>query len=74
MERLQTLVAATNNTHKLTELIRLFPARRVVSPGELGVRFDFDEDGDTYLANAYGKAMALYGQVRRPVLAISSTL
>ena len=74
MERLQTLVAATNNTHKLTELIRLFPARRVVSPGELGVRFDFDEDGDTYLANAYGKAMALYEQVRSPVLADDSGL
>lgn len=74
MERIDTLVAATNNAHKLAELVRLFPARRVVSPGELGLRFDFDEDGDTYLANAYGKAMALYEQVRRPVLADDSGL
>jgi XTP/dITP diphosphohydrolase len=72
--RVDTLVAATNNPHKLAEFIRLFPGWRVLSPAEVGVRFDFAEGGESYLANAFGKAQALHAQVRQPVLADDSGL
>jgi XTP/dITP diphosphohydrolase len=68
------LVVATNNAHKVRELTRLFPGVRLFTPSELGVDFQFEETGSTYLDNALGKALHLYAQVGRPVLADDSGL
>lgn len=68
------LVLASNNAHKLQEMSRLFPGVRIVTPRELRVDFDFEENGSTFFQNAHGKAMALFEKVRRPVLADDSGL
>ena len=72
--RMTEILLATNNDHKRAEFTRLFPGARVVAPKELGIDFSFDEDGDTFLANALGKAQALYALAKRPVLADDSGL
>jgi XTP/dITP diphosphohydrolase len=68
------LVVATNNAHKVRELTRLFPGVRLRTPSELGIAFEFEETGATYLDNALGKALHLQAQVGRPVLADDSGL
>ncbi len=68
------LVVATNNAHKIRELTRLFPGVRLRTPAELGIAFEFEETGSTYLDNALGKALHLHAQVGRPVLADDSGL
>jgi XTP/dITP diphosphohydrolase len=68
------LLLASNNEHKRQEFIRLIPGVRIVTPADIGVRFDFDEDGETFLANAFGKAMALFHVAGRPVIADDSGL
>jgi XTP/dITP diphosphohydrolase len=65
---------ATGNEHKIIELRRLFPSFSLHVPSEAGVRFAFDETGSTYLDNSLGKALHLYQQLRRPVLADDSGL
>jgi len=68
------LVVATNNAHKVKELTRLFPGVRLRTPSDLGIAFEFEETGATYLDNALGKALHLQAQVGRPVLADDSGL
>ncbi len=68
------LVVATNNAHKVRELTRLFPGVRLRTPTELGLAFEFEETGSTYLDNALGKALHLHAQLGRPVLADDSGL
>ncbi len=68
------LLLASNNGHKRDEFIRLFPGVSIVTPQEIGVSFDFEEDGETFLANAFGKAMALFQAARRPVIGDDSGL
>ena len=75
MDRMgRELVVATNNAHKVRELTRLFPGVRLRTPSDLGVAFEYEETGTTYLDNALGKALHLYAQVGRPVLADDSGL
>ena len=68
------LLLASNNDHKHEEFVRLFPGVRIVRPREIGVSFDFAEDGESFLANALGKARALYGIAHRPVIGDDSGL
>jgi XTP/dITP diphosphohydrolase len=68
------LLLASNNDHKHREFVRLLPGVRIVLPRDLGIRFDPREDGDTFLSNALGKAVALYGTAHRPVIADDSGL
>jgi XTP/dITP diphosphohydrolase len=68
------LVVATNNAHKVRELTRLFPGVHLLTPSDLGVVFEFQEEGSSYLDNSLGKARHLYAQVGRPVLADDSGL
>lgn len=68
------LVLASNNAHKHAEVSRLFPGARIRTPRELGISFDFDESGETFLENARGKAMALFQKAGMPVLADDSGL
>lgn len=74
MGRVAELVVASNNAHKLRELTRLFPGVRLLTPSGVGVAFDFEENGDSYLENALGKARHLHALVGRPVLADDSGL
>jgi XTP/dITP diphosphohydrolase len=65
---------ASNNAHKHQEFVRLFPGMRILMPRELGIEFDFEETGDTFLENAFGKAIALYHEAKRPVISDDSGL
>ena len=67
-------VLASNNEHKFAEFSRLFPSLRIFLPREVGVALDFEENGRTFFDNAHGKALALFGKTRRPVLADDSGL
>ena len=68
------LLLASNNDHKRLEFDRLFPGVTIRTPRDVGVDFDFDENGATFLANAHGKAMALFHSARLPVIADDSGL
>jgi XTP/dITP diphosphohydrolase len=68
------LVVATNNAHKVRELGRLFPGVRLRTPSDLGIDFQYEEKGATYLDNALGKALHLHALVGQPVLADDSGL
>ncbi len=68
------IMVATNNRHKLREIRELFPASRILSPGEAGIEFFHEETGNTFLENALGKASALQQLSGRPVLADDSGL
>jgi XTP/dITP diphosphohydrolase len=71
---LNTILLASNNTHKHQEFARLFPGISMLTPRDVGVELDYAEDGDSFLANAHGKAMALFRAARRPVIADDSGL
>ncbi len=68
------ILVATENTHKMEELSVIFDAHRLLTPLSKGIDFSFDETGETFLANAYGKAMALYRQAGEAVIADDSGL
>ncbi len=68
------LVCATNNPHKAAEFSRLFPDFEIHTPADLGIAFDYEEKGNSFLENAYGKAMSLFSLIHRPVLADDSGL
>ncbi len=55
-----TLVLATGNEHKRRELSGILAGFKILVPGELGIAFEFDETGSTYLENSLGKAMTLH--------------
>ena len=68
------LVLATNNPHKVWEISRLFPGFKIITPSNLGVEFEYEEKGKSFLDNALGKAMSLFLKIRKPVLADDSGL
>jgi XTP/dITP diphosphohydrolase len=68
------LLLASNNEHKRREFTRLFPGVKILEPRDVGISFDFPEDGETFLANALGKAAALQRLAGRPVIADDSGL
>jgi XTP/dITP diphosphohydrolase len=68
------ILLASNNGHKHDEFTRLFPGRTVRMPADLGLTFSFEEDGSTFLANALGKAEALFALAGIPVIADDSGL
>lgn len=70
-----TILVATNNAHKKTELEAIFPSWTLLLPADVGhPGWDHDETADTFLGNALGKAQALWTTVggRYPVLADDS--
>ncbi|MGI8609914.1 MAG: RdgB/HAM1 family non-canonical purine NTP pyrophosphatase [Candidatus Dormibacteria bacterium] len=70
------MLLATNNTGKLAEYRRLLEPTpvEVVSPQEIGLDLDVDEDGLTFLANAQKKARGFAGASGLPALADDSGL
>jgi XTP/dITP diphosphohydrolase len=71
---IKELLLASNNDHKRREFARLLHGVTILMPGDIGIDFDFAEDGDTFLANAYGKAAALHRLAGRTVIADDSGL
>ena len=67
-------VLASNNGHKLAEFVRLFPNHTILMPSDIGLEFAYSEEGETFLENAYGKALALFHMAKRPVMADDSGL
>jgi XTP/dITP diphosphohydrolase len=68
------ILVATENTHKVKELSVIFAEHTLLPPHEKGIEYSFEETGETFLANAQGKALALYEQARGPVIADDSGL
>lgn len=66
------VILATGNTHKARELQQILSPHKVLIPADLGINFDCEETGTTYLANAMLKAETLYKLAGRPVLADDS--
>lgn len=59
------LLLASNNRHKKAEFESIFPAFTIVTPGDLGLEFDVEETGTTFLENALLKARRLETQAKQ---------
>lgn len=70
------ILLASNNQHKARELDSILPGHHLLTPRDLGLDFDFEETGETFLDNALGKARALFASSGRrlPVMADDSGL
>ena len=68
------LYIATGNIHKVRELQAIFHTHRLHTPADIGIDFHYEETGDTFFANAYGKAQSLFRTVGMPVIADDSGL
>jgi len=73
---LQTLLIASNNSHKHEEIKHILQALpvRLLTPAALGLALTVPEDGATYYDNAYAKAKAFYLASGLPTLADDSGL
>ncbi len=69
------ILLASANQHKVREFRSIFTGHRVLTPPELGLDFDYEETGDTFFANAFGKAETLFQlfQLHRESAAREST-
>ena len=79
MKSAPSLVLASNNRHKAEEYRRILGSWTIGIPGDLGISFDFEENEQTFAANALGKALALHEALAAagnasPVLADDSGL
>lgn len=68
------LLLATNNQHKKLELSQILNQHKIITPDEIGIDFDCDETGTTFLANSLLKAETLFEIAGRPVIADDSGL
>lgn len=68
------LIFATGNSHKKEELARILTGHTILMPSDIGVEFDFEETGTTYLENSLGKAMHLHKLTGKAVIADDSGL
>ncbi len=68
------IIFATQNKHKAEELRLILPGHRIYTPDDIGVDFDYEETGNSFLENSMGKAKALYGITRKAVIADDSGL
>lgn len=72
--KLETLIVATGNKHKLQEIQAIFKDVRVVSAREAGYTGDPEETGATFEENAIIKARAAAEALNLPALADDSGL
>ena len=63
------LLLASNNMHKKVMSSLLLP-HQLILPQELNLKFDFEENGATFIENALGKAQFLYDQSKEYTLAM----
>ncbi len=66
------VVLATGNAHKAQELEKILSPHKVLIPADLGLDFDCEETGTTYLDNALLKAQTLAAMTDKPVIADDS--
>jgi XTP/dITP diphosphohydrolase len=69
-----TLWFATGNAHKKTELSAILAGHRLRTPDEIGLAFDPEETGATFIDNALLMARALFEAVGEPTVADDSGL
>ena len=65
---------ATNNKHKKLELQQILSSVELKTPEDIGVDFDCDETGTTFLENSMLKAQTLFDLTGKPVIADDSGL
>ncbi|NLA92395.1 MAG: RdgB/HAM1 family non-canonical purine NTP pyrophosphatase [Spirochaetales bacterium] len=68
------LMLAAHNHHKLGEISALLLGHSIILPEHRNLEFSFEENGDTFIANALDKAEALYNLSKLPTLADDSGL
>ncbi|MFP4364673.1 MAG: RdgB/HAM1 family non-canonical purine NTP pyrophosphatase [Spirochaetia bacterium] len=68
------LILASGNVHKKQEFSSILDGHSIVLPQEIGIDFQFEETGHSYLENSLGKAMSLYKRTGSPVFADDSGL
>jgi XTP/dITP diphosphohydrolase len=72
-----TILAATNNKHKIEEIRAILSdidGIEIVTPNDLGININPDENGTSFEQNAEIKARAFYEIARMPVIADDSGL
>ena len=66
MGKIDTIIFATNNAHKLVEVQALMPQGiELVGLAQMGIHEDIPKDGDTLEANALQKARYIYAKTQR---------
>ncbi|MDX9801490.1 MAG: RdgB/HAM1 family non-canonical purine NTP pyrophosphatase [Spirochaetia bacterium] len=68
------ILLASSNKNKAIELSPVMPGHKILLPQEIGINFDFEETGLTFLDNALGKAKDLFNQTKTPVIGEDSGL
>jgi XTP/dITP diphosphohydrolase len=68
------ILLASNNRDKADEVERLFWNHTILLPADIGIVFDYEEKGESFLENAMGKALACYKLAKMPVLSDDSGL
>lgn len=68
------ILLATTNLHKAEEFRRIFRDHTIILPSDRDLSFTYEETGESYFANAMGKAQALFHLAGGPVLADDSGL
>ena len=66
------LLLATSNAGKVREFRRMFPGNEILTPKDLNVTLDVEENGKTFAANAAIKARALFEMTGIPTIADDS--
>ncbi len=66
------IFVATGNQHKKKELSELFSPHEICIPSDIGISFDPDETGNSFIANSLIKAEALWRITKTPVIADDS--
>ncbi len=69
---MKKIVLASGNAGKLAEFKSILDDYEIISPSDLGIKFDVDETGSTFYDNALIKARALFEICKLPTLADDS--
>ena len=70
---MKELIVASNNPNKIREIKQILSQypMRILSMGEIGVNIDVDEDGTTFMQNAYKKAKSVYDFLGRRFMVLA---
>ena len=68
------IILATNNQHKKEEIQAILNEHKILTPSDLNINFQCEEDGKSYFENSYKKAATLYALTNKIVLADDSGL
>lgn len=71
---MKEIVLASGNAGKLAEFRAMLKDYRVISPKDLNIKLDVEENGNTFYDNALLKARALFALCGKPAMADDSGL